>query len=81
MLLQYKVISKIKKLATGNLSLFLFANALYSLSTGLINLHPIIYPENLSNHYKFCYFSFFEKWKCEIFNVANKRFKEGYCDV
>lgn len=38
MLLQHKVISKIKKLATGNLSLFLFANALYSLSTGLINL-------------------------------------------
>lgn len=31
-------LSSLKKLATGNLSLFLFANALYSLSTGLINI-------------------------------------------
>lgn len=38
MVLQQEIISKIRKLATGNLSLFLFANALYSLSTGLINL-------------------------------------------
>ena len=31
-------LSSLKNLATGNLSLFLFANALYSLSTGLINI-------------------------------------------
>lgn len=32
------IFSRLKGLATGNLSLFLFANALYSLSTGLINI-------------------------------------------
>lgn len=37
-MLRQEIMSKIRKLATGNLSLFLFANALYSLSTGLINI-------------------------------------------
>lgn len=32
------IFSRLKDLATGDLSLFLFANALYSLSTGLINI-------------------------------------------
>lgn len=45
------------------------------------NLHPIIYPENLSDHYNSCCSSFFEERKCRNFKVANKRFKEGHCDV